>query len=544
MWYTIDHMADGGVFDLILFGYRNDLARAQTLEFLDQLPPSYSGPTRLDPGVSLPQRLFAALERASAEQLCTRLEALGAQVALLQASVPSAPPLTVGAPATADHAVRPFTLFLVLALAASAYLWQLSGAAHAPASAAAAPWTNEGTTLQPMLGDGDITDEAAAARLNAEAIQLAASGNFGAAVDRLHNALRLADHPVLTRNLQSVLLNWGIVDLNANRLEAAVAHLEEAAQMGERTDVLRALGVSYARQGDSARAAPLLERALQMERNDTTTLLVLADVYLKQDKRPQALELLQHAKEAGATGADLDKKLQQVSREVDAEWGFAALESPHFKVSFADDEDRSTVKLMLDALEDAYGVVGAKFNSYPARQTTAVLYTQRDFHTVTQTPHWAGAAFDGRMKFPVRGLTADNPNLLRVVRHEYAHSLVASLTNGRCPVWLNEGLAVWAEEDHEGERAAWAESRVAGQRLFSLDELSRSFTNLPADRVEVAYAESYLAVRSLIDRYGARTMPTLLTALSSTGDVRDAFASVYPADLARFQEQLLRQLHG
>ncbi len=395
-----------------------------------------------------------------------------------------------------------------------------------------------------MLARAEITDEAEAVRFNVEAIQLATSGNFREAAYRLHSALRLApDHPVLTRNLQTVLLNWGIVDLNADRLVAAATHLEEAAQIGERVDVLRALGVTYARQGDVARAAPLLEHALQVEGTDKTTMLALADMYLKQDKRPQALDLLQHAKEAGATGPDLDKKLQQLSREVDAEWGFAALESPHFRVSCADDEDRSTVKLMLDALEDAYDVVGNKFDSYPDQKTTAVLYTQRDFHTVTQTPHWAGAAFDGRMKFPVRGLTADNPNLLRVVRHEYTHSLVASLTNGRCPVWLNEGLAVWAEEDREGERAAWAESRVAGQQLFSLDELSHSFTSLPANRVEVAYAESYMAVRSLIDRYGARTMPKLLTALSRTSDVRDAFASVYPGDLSGFQEQLLRQLH-
>ena len=37
--------------------------------------------------------------------------------------------------------------------------------------------------------------------------------------------------------------------------------------------------------------------------------------------------------------------------------------------------------------------------------TAVVLYTQRDFHAVTQTPDWAGAAYDGRIKLPVRGLS-------------------------------------------------------------------------------------------------------------------------------------------
>ena len=102
---------------------------------------------------------------------------------------------------------------------------------------------------------------------------------------------------------------------------------------------------------------------------------------------------------------------------------------------------------MLDALEDAYDAVGRKFDYYPEARTPVVLYSQQDFHTVTQTPDWAGAAFDGRIKLPVRGLSTDDPGFQRVVRHEYAHSLVAQLAGPRCPVWLNEGLAVWAEED-------------------------------------------------------------------------------------------------
>jgi len=253
---------------------------------------------------------------------------------------------------------------------------------------------------------------------------------------------------------------------------------------------------------------------------------------------------LRRAKEAGARGPEVDRKLEQLGREIDAEWDFVELQSAHFRVSFADDEDRTTVRLVLDTLADAYDVAGSKFDYYPDGRTPVVLYTQQDFHTVTQTPDWAGAAFDGRIKLPVGGLTAADPAFARMVRHEYAHRVVVQLTGGRCPVWLNEGLAVWAEEEQDGEREAWAENRIADQELFSLEDLSGTFTALPAARVEVAYAESYLAVRTLIDRYGARKIPAFLTTVSRAPTFNEAFAAVYPGDLSGFQEQLLRQLSG
>ena len=78
-------MADDRVFDVVLFGYRNDLARAQTLDFLRQLPASESGPLTLDDGSGMPQRLFAALDPERAERVRAELERLGAQVALVPA---------------------------------------------------------------------------------------------------------------------------------------------------------------------------------------------------------------------------------------------------------------------------------------------------------------------------------------------------------------------------------------------------------------------------------------------------------------------------
>ncbi len=549
-------MGDDRVFDVVLFGYRNDLARAQTLDFLRQLPASESGPLTLDDGSGMPQRLFAALDPEPAARVRAELEQLGAQVALVPAGQQTTRhvPLQVSSSERRRSAWRLAPALLLLAAVAGIH-FRLSpplvravrpvarATAPVPHVTAAVPDTT--AALEQLRADDPRREPNETARLNTEAIMLAEAGSFPEAVDRLQRALQLTpDDPVLGRNLQTVLLKWGVTDLTANKLDDASDHLEEAARFGDHPGVLHAQAVIALRTGRSTDAEVLLERALRLAPADKNLLLTLGQAYFQDDKRPAALEMLQRAKEAGAKGPEIDTLVQQLSREVDTEWDFLELDSPHFRISFADNEDRRTVRFVLSALEDARELVDAKFRYHSSERTPVVLYTQRDFHAVTQTPDWAGGAYNGRIEIPVRGLAEDDPSLIRVARHEYAHRVIAQLSGEHCPVWLNEGLAVWAEEDQEGEREAAAQRVIEGQELFALADLNRPFASFSQTRAGVAYAESYLAVRYLIDSYNSRSIPVLLSTLKSTPRLADAFAAVYPHDLASFEEALLRHFAG
>jgi tetratricopeptide (TPR) repeat protein len=539
-------MATGGVYDLLIFGFRNDVARARTLDFLNRLPPSHAGPTVVDGHTSVPHRLFAALDGERAHKLRLQLEAIGAQVLLVDVSAAS--PHMVGLhdptpPARTPSGIRLFTFFLVVILGAATFAWR---AILPPARPRLPSSHGQHTTAAAGPAQPSVTDHADAVIADAEpeAAGLGTVPEYAALVDELERVLQ--GHPdvlAVRWNLQTVLFNWGVTELAGNRFEDAATHLERAAALGERADVLAALGITYAHAGDHERAAPTLEAALRLNPTDPNALLALSQIYLKEDRRPAALELLERAKDAGAHGPELDKLVQQLSREVDAEWDFVQLDSRHFRLSFADNDDRSAVREVLAALEDAYDSVGAKFGYRPSEPTNVVLYTQQDFHAITQTPDWAGGAFDGRIKLPVRGLRDNDPALARIARHEYTHSVVARLGGSRCPVWLNEGLAVWAEEEHEGDRQGWAENAIAGQELFTLDQLAGTFTTLPPARVEVAYAESYLAVRAMVERYGTRKLPALLEALR-THTLDEAFSLTYPGELSDFEQRFLQQLTG
>src|SRR5262249_50662017 len=236
----------GPTFDLVLFGFRNDLARAQTLAFLRGLPPT-SPPMLFERDTSVPRRLFAALELSHAQSLLAQLERFGAQVALLPVD-PQAPP-SEAASAPLEFRKRSIggrllSGLMVIAAIAAIYVAPATEHWHHVVRRARLP---AAPLLEPVQPEAPV-GQPAAARLNNDAVQLGAARQFREAVERLEAALRLAPgDPTLTQNLQAMLFNWGVSDLNAGQLDDAMDHLRRAKELGDRLEVWRALGIAYLR---------------------------------------------------------------------------------------------------------------------------------------------------------------------------------------------------------------------------------------------------------------------------------------------------------
>jgi len=382
----------------------------------------------------------------------------------------------------------------------------------------------------------------AGSALNRDAVELARAGRYSEAAAKLRKALAATPgNALVQRNLQAVLLAWGFEELQREQARAAADRFTEALAFGRSADVLTGLGIAQVRGRQYGEGITALEEAIERGAKDGATYLALGQAYEAIDDRVRALEMLQRAREAGVRAAELEERIQRLAREVDAEWDFTQESSRHFQVRFDAGEDKHAANEVLRSLESAYDVVGRKLGYFPDRPTPVVLYAERDFHDITQTPDWAGAVFDGRLKFPVRGLVA-GADLDRVTRHEYAHSLIAALANTRLPAWLNEGLAMWAEEESPGDRRDWADQVLATHELMPLATLSQPFAGLPRQHVQAAYAQSYVTVLFLVDEYDARRLPRFLEAMRHGASMQQAFADVYPVDLAAFEEAAAKSI--
>lgn len=533
------------LFDLVLLGYRNDLARERVLAYLRSLPPTQGESIGLERGAELPRVLRTGIDDALGLRLLAELRDRGAQARLVPSQRAVEPIHASAAPPPAAppaRSARLLALLFLFGLAAAAYV----RFAPLPRPLAPPPAPQVGAERPAPAAFAPLRLDQAPQQLNDEAVALNAAGRFADAAGKLREALVHApDETALRRNLRTVLHNWAVVELNADHTDAAVDLLEQGLALDEDPSLLTALGIARVRRGEWSEARTALERAVALGSADPYALLALGKVYRQQGEREKAVEMFQRAGERGAGGPDFQETLGRLERELDAEWDFSEMRSPHFQIAFAggERESNAAAQAVARGLEEAYFTVGRKLDLYPGERVPVVLYASEDFHDITQTPNWTGGVYDGRIKLPARGVeVGDAAVLSRTLRHEYGHVLVNLLSRGRVPVWLNEGVAIWCEEERDGEREDWAYRTLSGQILFPLRDLEGSFTRLPADRVHVAYAQSYLAVRSLVARSSGRSMRELLTALGDGKGLADALRTVYAQDLAGFESDLLHRL--
>lgn len=116
------------------------------------------------------------------------------------------------------------------------------------------------------------------------------------------------------------------------------------------------------------------------------------------------------------------------------------------------------------------------------------------------------------------------------LRHELTHVVTAVAGDsalGSLPAWLDEGTAVYGEDDPGGYRDA-VEHAISSGSVLSVRSL-----NSPAgdpDKVELFYGESWSLVKFLNDTYGQQKFAQLFATIKKGKRIDDALQAVYGFD--------------
>jgi tetratricopeptide (TPR) repeat protein len=190
----------------------------------------------------------------------------------------------------------------------------------------------------------------------------------------------------------------------------------------------------------------------------------------------------------------------------------AASHGAQFRLKYDGGVNEPLGVAVLKSLTESYREFAARLGASPEDPITVVLQTAVEFQD-PRLPGWAEGVNDGTIRVPVQGLAAPTPRLLRVLRHELAHSFIAARTGGNCPTWLQEGVSQWLEGG-DASREDWhlAPAARAG-RLLSLVSLEGPFDSLRVADAELAYAQSLSAVAHILERSGEPGLVRLLAAL-------------------------------
>jgi tetratricopeptide (TPR) repeat protein len=235
--------------------------------------------------------------------------------------------------------------------------------------------------------------------------------------------------------------------------------------------------------------------------------------------------------------AERDKAAESESREAN---------SGHFNIRYQGEATPQLAAEILSTLEEHFRSIQSVLRFTPAEPIGVILYTQQAFRDITQAPTWAAAGNDGRIRVPVQGLTSVSDQLSRELKHELVHSFVWQKTRGRCPGWLNEGLAQWMEGRRSENDAAGLIAAYERGQYIPLKNLEGSWTRLPAPAARLAYAWSLAAVESIIGTSGTWGIERLFDHFdadpSFEAAMRASIQTTY-ADLERQTVAYLRQTY-
>ncbi len=324
--------------------------------------------------------------------------------------------------------------------------------------------------------------------------------------------------------------------LDAGRVPEALAAFEAALRLDpQQPPVLLGAGLAAHLRGREDEARRFLVDALKLNPGLTEASLVLGAVLYQSGDIDGAIDAYQQALAHTPDHPRLVQQLEAWRKEAALHSGFGRKLANHFTVLFEGPAEAQLAERALAILEAAYLRIGTALYTYPTEVITVVLYTREQFHDITQSPEWAGGAFDGRIRMPVQGALADAAEFGRVLTHEFTHALVRSIAGRGVPYWLDEGLAVRFEgTDPERNRARL---RASGPSL-PLGRLERSFAGLSAKDAAAAYAVSAAAVDRMFEAAGAPAVVSLLEAIGRGVPFAEAFEHhmmmAYPEFQKRF----------
>lgn len=292
--------------------------------------------------------------------------------------------------------------------------------------------------------------------------------------------------------------------------------------------------------GREADAMRLLQRAIDLEPRLLPASLLLGEIAYSQGNLDLAIRSYERALTQAPGNPQLAARLADWKKEAALHHGFEERRDDRFTVMFEGQGEEQLAVRATAVLDSAFRRIGRTLGQFPPNPITVILYTQKQFRDVTSAPDWSDGLFDGgRIRLPVRGASQDLPRFDRVLTHELTHAIIHSLAARGVPVWLHEGLAMYFEP----RDAAEAEKRLtAAHEFVPLVELETTFNQLNLQEATLAYDESLVAVRVLVERIG--TGVGLLLQDLGEGQPIDQAIQRFGFTYAAFDKDLARRVHA
>ena len=264
--------------------------------------------------------------------------------------------------------------------------------------------------------------------------------------------------------------------------------------------------------------------------------VLLGQLYYLRQELGKAQACWEKALKLAPGRKEVRELLDKLAREAGVEKNLARSDTHPFVIRFAEGQVPVEIGSVRAMLRDAYRQVGQQLGYFPDHPVPVLLYPDADFQKVKSLSHQVSGLYDGKIRLPLKPGSINGSQLQAILWHEYTHALVQDLSQGRCPMWLNEGLALSQESrlrtvDLGLVRKAMQEEKLpAWDFLWSQDRYEQA-------TMPLYYQTSFMIARYLVRRWSWREMAQLLGRLGQGYPIQDALRAQYRTDPGRIEKE-------
>ncbi|PKL49006.1 MAG: hypothetical protein CVV42_07505 [Candidatus Riflebacteria bacterium HGW-Riflebacteria-2] len=204
-----------------------------------------------------------------------------------------------------------------------------------------------------------------------------------------------------------------------------------------------------------------------------------------------------------------------------------------------------THELIDDRLEEIYQQVTGDLACVPAYRTSILVLDPIKFEEVSPTS-WAGGFASGgkSMTLPADSFPRSEPETRlparKLLTHEFTHNIIFIMGGGKCPTWLNEGLAVFSEKKDDGFTEFKPYVPAPGE-IMDIEELEKEFQEIrklgkeSLERVHKAYQMAGLYARFLVQNGTMAAPRQIINCLKNGMKMEEALQNVTDLSIRQFE---------
>jgi len=305
---------------------------------------------------------------------------------------------------------------------------------------------------------------------------------------------------------------------------------------------------------DYSQAIPRLKKAIELDsqHRDTWEILAFCHEQLKQvDEEIRCWESMRDFVENASAPADpaFKEKVFESLKRMAEENGEVMYQGKRFIIYIPQDPQWEYIikELTDERLDEVFVQVTEDMQCIPAARTSILILDPEEFKKVTPVS-WAGgfAAGSKSMTVPADKFKSSTPETVLPAKplliHEFTHNIVFILSGGKCPTWLNEGLATFEERKNDSYTEfipLLAKYSITNDSIPSIAEMEKKFAELKtaamSPEVGKAYFMFYLYTRFLIEKATLSGPCHILNALRGGVDKEQALKDITGLSVPEFE---------